>query len=446
MATLTLNRVQFASCFLFFAIAASFSQGSPSDISNPCLNKRIYLYNLPPLFNSDLLRLCSHGLAPWLDFCSHLDSNGFGKPRPTGLGDGWHTTDAYMLEVIFHARMQRYACLTDDPDSADAFFVPYYTGLDALQYLYNPRKRAKEVSPLRHGSSLVSWLEQNAQEQWDRYGGLDHFVVMGRTSWDFGLHGSSLDRPWGTAILNLPHFANMTSLLFEKQPWTSNQQAIPYPTSFHPSPNQLQDWIATVRAAQRPSLFAFAGSIRPDLMRGGIRDLLLDECNQSSQCAMLDCKVFKCGHNPYPIVSTFLRSNFCLQPRGDTPTRRSLFDSMIAGCIPVLFHEDTAYSQYTWHLSNDSSKWSVYIPEDDIRKGVSVEEVLMSYSQTQVRELRDTVIESIPKLLYTGFSDEDTGIDIRRTPDAFDISVQKVLDRISILKQNLWGEPWSVIS
>ncbi|XWS09224.1 hypothetical protein CRYUN_Cryun40dG0067200 [Craigia yunnanensis] len=39
-------------------------------------------------------------------------------------------------------------------------------------------------------------------------------------------------------------------------------------------------------------------------------------------------------------MRVFQSSIFCLQPLGDSYTRRSIFDSILAGCIPVLFHPD----------------------------------------------------------------------------------------------------------
>jgi hypothetical protein len=50
--------------------------------------------------------------------------------------------------------------------------------------------------------------------------------------------------------------------------------------------------------------------------------------------------------NPQVVLSAFMDADFCLQPGGDTPTRRIAFDSMIAGCIPIFFHKDSAYMQH----------------------------------------------------------------------------------------------------
>ena len=46
-----------------------------------------------------------------------------------------------------------------------------------------------------------------------------------------------------------------------------------------------------------------------------------------------------------------LQSVFCLQPVGDLPTRKGLFDAIMFGCIPVVFHPLSASAMYTWHWS-----------------------------------------------------------------------------------------------
>ena len=83
-------------------------------------------------------------------------------------------------------------------------------------------------------------------------------------------------------------------------------------------------------------------------------------------CRLVDCVAAKCMHEAEPAMRAFMGSVFCLQPRGDTQTRRSTFDAIIAGCIPVFFNKDGAYTQYTWHLPSDGEKdnegYSVYIP------------------------------------------------------------------------------------
>jgi hypothetical protein len=80
----------------------------------------------------------------------------------------------------------------------------------------------------------------------------------------------------------------------------------------------------------------FAGATRAHL-KDSIRSRLVQQCSGSVACSLINCHQLQCSHNPKPIMNVFLQSKFCLQPRGDTPTRRSTFDGMIAGCIPVFF-------------------------------------------------------------------------------------------------------------
>ena len=35
------------------------------------------------------------------------------------------------------------------------------------------------------------------------------------------------------------------------------------------------------------------------------------------------------------------QSRFCLEPEGDSPERKSIYDSVLSGCVPVLFSKWT---------------------------------------------------------------------------------------------------------
>lgn len=132
-------------------------------------------------------------------------------------------------------------------------------------------------------------------------------------------------------------------------------------------------------------------------------------------------------------MQMFQSSLFCLQPQGDSYTRRSAFDSMLAGCIPVFFHPGSAYTQYTWHLPKDFTKYSVFIPEDDIRKrNVSIEERLKQISPEQVEKMREEVINLIPRLIYA-----DPRSKLETLKDAFDVAVQAVIDKVTRLRRNI---------
>lgn len=53
----------------------------------------------------------------------------------------------------------------------------------------------------------------------------------------------------------------------------------------------------------------------------------------------------------------FRKAIFCPAPPGDSITRKSIFDSLLAGCIPVIFAK-ASISQYLWFFSKEEVKLS----------------------------------------------------------------------------------------
>lgn len=122
-----------------------------------------------------------------------------------------------------------------------------------------------------------------------------------------------------------------------------------------------------------------------------------------------------------------MQSEFCLQPPGDSPTRRSLFDALITGCIPVLFNPFTAYYKYLWHLPANESSYSVYIPEESVKeRKINVIETLQKIPEEQRKEMRKTIIQEImPGVVY---GEPDSRFD--EFQDAFMISLNNILWRL----------------
>ena len=125
-------------------------------------------------------------------------------------------------------------------------------------------------------------------------------------------------------------------------------------------------------------------------------------------------------------VELFLGSRFCLQPRGDSFTRRSIFDCMVAGGIPVFFWKRTAYTQYQWFLPQDR-EYSVFIEKEAVKNGsVEIEEYLEGIGQEREMRMRETVVGMIQRMVYalpagglgSGFE------------DAFDVAVSGMLRRV----------------
>ncbi|WVZ55435.1 hypothetical protein U9M48_006095 [Paspalum notatum var. saurae] len=360
-----------------------------------------------------------------------MSNDGLGPPLGNDEGvfsnTGWYGTNQFSVDVIFGNRMKQYECLTEDSSIAAAVFVPFYAGFDVARYLWGYNISTRDAASL----DLVDWLMK--KPEWSVMGGRDHFLVAGRITWDFR-RLTEQESDWGSKLLFLPAAKNMSMLVVESSPWNSNDFGIPYPTYFHPAKDaDVFLWQDRMRSLERPWLFSFAGAPRPgDPM--SIRGQLIDQCRSSSVCKLLECDLgeSKC-HSPSTIMKMFQSSLFCLQPQGDSYTRRSAFDSMLAGCIPVFFHPGSAYVQYTWHLPKNYTRYSVFIPEDEIRtRNASIEERLKSIHPDVVKKMREEVINLIPRVIYA-----DPRAKLETLKDAFDVSIEAIINKVTKLRRDI---------
>ncbi|KAM7496153.1 hypothetical protein LguiA_020567 [Lonicera macranthoides] len=398
--------------------------------SDPCGGRYIYVHDLPPRFNEDMLKECK-SLSLWTNMCKFTTNAGLGPPLENVEGvfsnTGWYATNQFAVDVIFGNRMKQYECLTKDSSLAAAIFVPFYAGFDIARYLWGYNISTRDSA----SRDLLDWLMN--RPEWKIMGGKDHFLVAGRITWDFR-RISDEESDWGNKLLFLPAARNMSMLVVESSPWHANDFGIPYPTYFHPAKDsEVFLWQDRMRNLERKWLFSFAGAPRPGNVKS-IRGQIIDQCKDSKVGKLLECDFgeSKC-HSPSSIMQMFQSSLFCLQPQGDSYTRRSAFDSMLAGCIPVFFHPGSAYTQYTWHLPKNYSKYSVFIPEDDIRKkNVSIEQRLGQIPPEQVKKMREEVINLIPSLVYA-----DPRSKLETLQDAFDVSVQGVINKVTKLRREI---------
>lgn len=160
----------------------------------------------------------------------------------------------------------------------------------------------------------------------------------------------------------------------------------------------------------------------------------------------------------------FRRAQYCPAPAGDSITRKSIFDSLLAGCVPVIFARATM-SQYLWFFTEEEmTEVSVYMPKQmimeenanflDILKAITPEELLkkqlaieriasrLQYSLVCFR----TFILPIIMLIFVIFKvperiNGDRG-DVWDSPvrDAADVIIEKILDRKTIEPLNGFGE------
>ncbi|XP_057798380.1 xyloglucan-specific galacturonosyltransferase 1-like [Salvia miltiorrhiza] len=392
---------------------------SPS--SSNCQGRGIYVYELPARFNKELLGECGKMTGfGWADFCKYLSNGGLGEAVEK-LGRGWHNTHQFALDPIFHSRFANHKCRVRQQRQASLFYVPYYGGLDVLRW------RSKNVSTRVKDSlalDLLRWLR--TQEPWRRNAGRDHVFVLGTITWDF----RKLDpHSWGTNMFLLQEeMQNPMKLLIERQPWHVNDVGVPYPTFFHPQTDaDIVNWQLKVSESRRSSVVAFAAANRatPE----SIRSILIEQCTNIGECKFYNCEGGGCDRAE-AIVELFMESEFCLQPPGDTATRKSVFDSLVSGCIPVVFDPFTAYYQYPWHLPEDGRLYSVMMGIEEVRnKSVNVVDRLVKIPVRVREDMRRYIIHHLlPRLIYG-----DAQSQFHDFQDAFSVTVNSLIGRLTTL-------------
>lgn len=135
-----------------------------SEEADRCSGKYIYMYRLPSKFSDDLLRDW-RSLNKWFDMCPFIVNSGLGPQLKKKKG--WFATNQFMLEVIFHSRMEHYDCLTNDSSRASAVFVPFYAGLDIGRHLWGFNVSVRDTLE----NNLVEWLKRAPEWRKTRRGG-----------------------------------------------------------------------------------------------------------------------------------------------------------------------------------------------------------------------------------------------------------------------------------
>lgn len=399
-------------------------------VRSNCRGRHVFIYDLPSKFNQELVDKCSQTLSKVR--CDVLSNWGLAQKITKGDGNmfedfSWWATDKFSLELIFHRRMQSHLCRVESMDKADLFYVPFYPALDYdIRLSTNPTKEYLDALALE----LAEWIKK--QPAFTRYGGQDHFLVLGSPTWSF----RRLDRindTWGSKLEYIPEFESMHKLEVERHPWApGNSMGVPYPTGFHPKlGNEVQTWMSKVQGSERNIRWSYAGfghDVGDKI--ADTRKVLIQQCGEADNCKFLNCsEPEKC--TPASSMDLYLKSQFSVQPKGDSFTTQAVFESLLGGSIPVFLWKETAYSQYLWHLP-DPDSYSVYIAYDDLPTWTRVEDQLNKISPERVKQMQANVLKLIPNLLY--FDPENKITDLK---DAADLALAGLKQAVETAKLEL---------
>ena len=134
--------------------------------------------------------------------------------------------------------------------------------------------------------------------------------------------------------------------------------------------------------------------------------------NSSSSSILFGTQMTCKERQSQTIMQWMQNSVFCLQPPGDTASRKSFYDAITCGCIPVTF--ELPYLgvgekvEYPFYSKLNYSKFTVHVPADR-----SFHDVLEPYRQDSeaVKSLQYNLAQVAQYLQYNDVTQLDNGVD-----------------------------------
>jgi len=122
-----------------------------------------------------------------------------------------------------------------------------------------------------------------------------------------------------------------------------------------------------------------------------------------------------------------MASTFCVNPPGDTPTRKGLFDSLVLGCIPVITSEDSM-QHYAFHVPFWRSISVLVTTSQLFTAKFNLVDFLEDYERDHPQEIAQKQ-EAIRRAAFSLQYSYAPSHNVRRGPDAFDKTLEHLLAR-----------------
>lgn len=317
------------------------------------------------------------------------------------------------LDYVLTRKLEHYSGRVKDPSSANVLFIP--TSALPLRFLFSKSLTPECLHPPRgiaappgvkrkmSGRKIVSIVERNLMlEMLSRKEILESRspIVVTLAKLPIQHHGG-LYRPWGSQLDKRLHFlgtdnidgrAKRVSVL----PWTvrfafDSEKAMQAHVdhSVNPSSRKYFVHLGSPRVNTNSTSFKYRFMF--------IRTRLMAELSSSSSCSALQHRSFSLELN----YERMLNSIFCLQPPGDSPTRRGFFDSIMLGCIPVVLSKNA----YTL-VQDRVEDVAVVVEWKRVENAGGILPILRSLSKQRITELQENVMRAGPRMQYSSFADE----------------------------------------
>ncbi|XP_046563617.1 probable xyloglucan galactosyltransferase GT17 [Haliotis rubra] len=390
---------------------------------------KVYIYSLPPKFNRDILNCVQNEMYP--TYCLHLQNGGIGKLLYREGEMGVFHTNQFSLEVILHNQLLQSRYRTMSPEEADIFYIPAYMGI--LRYCKTPETVTQLQEELFKVIHSMPYLRQ----------GKPHLSALAKIEREQAAH----DYP----LLQNPNCRNVTYVAIEKdfnQKYRKflgleNQRIIvaPYPSYVHLyNAKSAPREISSPGLGKRELLMFIAAGVKSNQFRQRVLDQMSHRVTDVSFDQIVD--VLKQQKQEMPIgvylntvechtghanitIGWMQKSVFCLQPPGDSPTRKSFYDSIQSGCIPVIFRFADQNVEYPFQRVLNYTDFTVAIDSARIERQEKIQDILIAIPKEEVKRLHQNVLK-VARMLQYNVIESGTSDQPRSYKDALDMIMEEV--------------------
>ncbi|KAL2253749.1 probable arabinosyltransferase ARAD1 [Sesamum indicum] len=274
---------------------------------------RVYMYDLPPRFNVGLMdpNFPDNALVTAENIPAWRWNDGLRKQ---------HSVEYWMMASLLYEGsdefgLTREAVRVSDPDSADVFFVPFFSSLSFNVHVRNMAESNTVDEKLQ--LEMVNILKASAY--WKRSGGRDHVIPVHHPNafrhYRDEINASIFIVADFGRIMNISRLAKdvVAPYVHMVESYISGEPEDPY---------ESRDTLLFFRGRTKRK---DEGKIRAQLhkMLNGTKDVIYEEAYASEEG-------FKAS------AEQMRSSKFCLHPAGDTPSSCRLFDAIVSHCVPVI--------------------------------------------------------------------------------------------------------------
>ena len=376
------------------------------------LAELLRMLHRPPL-PSTCPRLFVHLLPDGYRSTSDVDANiGRGTGQPVKSPDeGFRIYDGqhYQLGEHFYQRALNYRCRTLDPADADLFFVPAFSHVSNGWTKVKKRMVADNMSTASRDDALFTRLRsvrsRSGESVLEARGGADHVLLSTRDGlpqdgapfWELDYADSRLGAATRLAI------SEFRSVWHAEWPSSSvgraaadQYQSVPYNAVVHADTHmRLVPWQHLPTRRRDSPLVAYTAGSRRIGEAALLRAALKRSCiNGRPWCDTRapEAQGAGLGEQDFSGISAlYYAATYCLQPIGDTISRKGMVDALLLGCIPVLFHPGQL-QQWGWFWGAWVTNATVLFNMTEVISGaVDVVQQLRGIAPARVAAMRETI-------------------------------------------------------